>query len=66
LEHTIARVRSLSPAQTLSRGYSIVQNSAGAIVRDASVLHEGEQITVRAATGSAQATVTSTNPSNIS
>ena len=66
LEHTIARVRSLSPAQTLSRGYSIVQNSAGAIVRDASVLHEGEQITVRAATGSAQAAVTSTNPSNIS
>lgn len=66
LEHTIARVRSLSPAQTLSRGYSIVQNSAGAIVRDASVLHEGEQITVRAAAGSAQATVTSTNPSNIS
>ena len=66
LEHTIARVRSLSPAQTLSRGYSIVQNSAGAIVRDASVLHEGEQITVRAAAGSAQAAVTSTNPSNIS
>ena len=27
---------------------------------------EGEQITVRAATGSAQATVTSTDPSNIS
>ena len=66
LEHTIARVRSLSPAQTLSRGYSIVQDSAGAIVRDASALHEGEQITVRAATGSAQATVTSTDPSNIS
>lgn len=66
LEHTIARVRSLSPAQTLSRGYSIVQNSAGAIVRNASALHEGEQITVRAAAGSAQASVTSTNPSNIS
>ena len=66
LEHTIARVRSLSPAQTLSRGYSIVQDSAGAIVRDASALHEGEQITVRAATGSAQAAVTSTDPSNIS
>ena len=66
LEHTIARVRSLSPAQTLSRGYSIVQDSAGAIVRDASALHEGAQITVRAATGSAQATVTSTDPSNIS
>ena len=66
LEHTIARVRSLSPAQTLSRGYSIVQDSAGAIVRDASSLSEGEQITVRAAAGSAQATVTSTAPSNIS
>lgn len=66
LSHTLARVRSLSPAQTLSRGYSIVQDAAGAIVRDASTLSEGEQITVRAATGSAQATVTSTDPSNIS
>ena len=66
LSHTLARVRSLSPAQTLSRGYSIVQDAAGAIVRDASALSEGEQITVRAATGSAQATVTSTDPSNIS
>lgn len=66
LSHTLARVRSLSPAQTLNRGYSIVQDAAGAIVRDASALSEGEQITVRAASGSAQATVTSTDPSNIS
>ena len=66
LSHTLARVRSLSPVQTLNRGYSIVQDAAGAIVRDASALSEGEQITVRAATGSAQATVTSTDPSNIS
>ena len=66
LSHTLARVRSLSPAQTLNRGYSIVQDAAGAIVRDASALSEGEQITVRAATGSAQATVASTDPSNIS
>jgi len=66
LSHTLARVRSLSPAQTLNRGYSIVQDAAGAIVRDASALSEGEQITVRAATGSAQAAVTSTGPSNIS
>lgn len=66
LSHTLARVRSLSPAQTLNRGYSIVQDAAGAIVRDASTLSEGEQITVRAATGSAQATVTATDPSNIS
>ncbi|MBS4940865.1 MAG: exodeoxyribonuclease VII large subunit [Rothia mucilaginosa] len=66
LSHTLARVRSLSPVQTLNRGYSIVQDAAGAIVRDASALSEGEQITVRAATGSAQAAVTSTDPSNIS
>ena len=66
LSHTLARVRSLSPAQTLNRGYSIVQDAAGAIVRDASALSEGEQIMVRAATGSAQAAVTSTDPSNIS
>ncbi len=66
LSHTLARVRSLSPAQTLNRGYSIVQDAAGAIVRDASALNAGEQITVRAAAGSAQATVTSTDPSNIS
>lgn len=66
LSHTLARVRSLSPAQTLNRGYSIVQDAAGAIVRDASALSAGEQITVRAASGQAQATVTSTDPSNIS
>ena len=66
LSHTLARVRSLSPAQTLNRGYSIVQDAAGAIVRDASALNAGEQITVRAAAGSAQATVTATDPSNIS
>jgi exodeoxyribonuclease VII large subunit len=55
LEHLTARVRALSPAATLDRGYAIVTNEVGEIVRDASTLSPGEFIRIRVARGAFQA-----------
>lgn len=55
LEHLTARVRALSPAATLDRGYAIVTNEVGKIVRDASTLSPGEFIRIRVARGAFQA-----------
>jgi len=61
LEHLTARVRALSPAATLERGYAIVTNEVGDIVRDASTVSPGEFIRIRVAQGAFQAqTVDST------
>ena len=51
LEHTLARVRALSPLRTLERGYAIVQASDGAVVRDAAKVTEGQDLSVRLASG---------------
>lgn len=48
----------LSPAATLQRGYSIVRDADGAIVRDAARLAVGDPLTLRFARGAADATVT--------
>lgn len=61
-----ARVRALSPQHTLERGYTLTQKADGTLVKDAAVLEPGEQIVVRAAHGSAEATVSATYSSNIS
>ena len=55
LEHLTARVRALSPAATLERGYAIVTNEVGEIIRDASTVSPGEYIRVRVAQGAFQA-----------
>lgn len=60
-----ARVTALSPQQTLERGYAVVQTEKGELVKDASTLKPGENILVRAAQGSAAATVVATDESNI-
>ncbi len=52
-----AQVRALSPAQTLERGYAIVRDASGAIIRDAELVHTGQQIHARLARGSISATV---------
>lgn len=57
LEHTRARVVALSPAQTLRRGYAVLQRSDGAAVRDASEVTEGEELRARVAEGEFQVTV---------
>ena len=57
INHTRARVRSLSPQATLDRGYSIVQKIDGTIVRSAESLTKGEKLSLRLAKGVALATV---------
>lgn len=52
VEHLTARVRALSPAATLERGYAVVTDATGAIIRDASTVGIGDQVRVRVAAGS--------------
>ena len=56
--HLAARVRSLSPAATLERGYAIVITDDGAIVRDASQVTKGSTLDIRVAAGRLHATRT--------
>jgi exodeoxyribonuclease VII large subunit len=59
LAHAGARLRSLSPAATLDRGYALVQRAADdAIVRDPAQLAAGDALAVRVAAGSFRATAT--------
>lgn len=57
LKAITAHLRSLSPQSTLDRGYSVVRNSAGEIVRDAKRLKSGDQLAITVAKGEASATV---------
>jgi exodeoxyribonuclease VII large subunit len=58
LRHTVARLRALSPAATLERGYAIVQRTAdGAVVRDPVEVSPGDPLRVRVAAGELAATV---------
>lgn len=47
-----SRLQALSPRHVLARGYSIVQNDAGAVVRSPADVAPGEQLTVQSAGGS--------------
>ncbi|MER7275204.1 exodeoxyribonuclease VII large subunit [Dactylosporangium sp. NPDC000244] len=58
LEHTLARLRTLSPSATLQRGYAIVQRADGAVVRAPAEVTGGERLRVRLAEGELSATVT--------
>lgn len=51
VHHLIARVRALSPAATLERGYAIVQDAAGSVVRDAREVAVDAELTIRVANG---------------
>jgi exodeoxyribonuclease VII large subunit len=57
IEHTRARVRALSPAATLERGYAVVQRLDGAVVRQPEEVDVGDRIRVRLANGELAATV---------
>ena len=52
-----ARIRALSPAATLDRGYSVVTLTTGEIVRDAAKLKTGDALRLRFARGQTNATV---------
>jgi exodeoxyribonuclease VII large subunit len=49
--HVRARVRALSPAATLERGYAVVQTSDGAVVRDPDAVPAGAALRVRVSGG---------------
>ncbi len=51
LAHTRARVRALSPAATLERGYAVLQRTDGAVVRAPEEVAEGEELRARVAGG---------------
>jgi exodeoxyribonuclease VII large subunit len=57
LRHTLARLRALSPAATLERGYAIVQRADGHVVRAAADVDKGDELRVRLAEGELSATV---------
>jgi exodeoxyribonuclease VII large subunit len=57
LRHTLARLRALSPAATLERGYAIVQRADGHIVRAADDVKIDDILRIRLAEGELDATV---------
>jgi exodeoxyribonuclease VII large subunit len=57
LDHTRARVVALSPKATLDRGYAVVQDAAGAVVRDPADVTTGDALRIRVSAGELEATV---------
>ena len=51
MAHTLARVRALSPAATLDRGYAVVQHADGTVVRDPAQVGVGDPLSIRVAGG---------------
>ncbi|MCL7945767.1 exodeoxyribonuclease VII large subunit [Marinobacter sp. ATCH36] len=61
LEHVGQTLHVVSPLATLGRGYAIVQQENGSIVRNAHSVQPGEKITARVASGQLEANVISVN-----
>ncbi|BAL92646.1 putative exoribonuclease large subunit [Actinoplanes missouriensis 431] len=57
LRHTVARLRALSPAATLQRGYAIVQRADGHVVRAADEVAADDLLRIRLASGELAARV---------
>ncbi|MCJ8503912.1 exodeoxyribonuclease VII large subunit [Kocuria flava] len=51
VRHLRARVRALSPQETLQRGYAVVVDGTGAVVADAAAVRPGDALGVRLAAG---------------
>ena len=60
VDSSSARLTSLSPLAVLGRGYAVIFDEKGRVVRDASQLHPGDTLRSRLAKGSATSTVTET------
>jgi len=65
LAHLSGALHALSPSATLQRGYSIVRNAAGNIVRDAAQLAVGDTLKLRFALGETSAVVADTQTEGI-
>jgi exodeoxyribonuclease VII large subunit len=61
LEHIAAKLDALSPVKILDRGYALVFDAHGVLVKDAGQLRTGQEITARVARGSLLAEVKSTS-----
>jgi exodeoxyribonuclease VII large subunit len=57
LGHTRARIRALSPAATLDRGYAIVRRANGSVLRSIGQVEAGEHVGIRLTDGELGATV---------
>jgi exodeoxyribonuclease VII large subunit len=57
LRHTLARLRGLSPAATMARGYAIVQGPTGQVVYAEGDVGAGDRLRIRLAHGELAATV---------
>jgi exodeoxyribonuclease VII large subunit len=57
LKAITAHLRSLSPQSTLDRGYSVVRNAKGDVIRDPKQLQSGEILAIKVAKGETSATV---------
>lgn len=58
LARAVAHVRAVSPAATLARGYALVQDQAGTLVRDCAAVSVGQPLDVRLAAGRLSVDVT--------
>ena len=57
LGHTHARIRTLSPAATLDRGYAIVRRSNGSVLRSIGQVEAGDHVGIRLTDGDLSATI---------
>ena len=60
LEGHAQRLAALSPLQVLQRGYAVVRDQHGKLVRSVTALRAGAQVSIRLADGQADAQITST------
>ncbi|RNL61341.1 exodeoxyribonuclease VII large subunit [Nocardioides marmoriginsengisoli] len=58
LDHSLARVRALSPLATLRRGYAVLSDADGALFSSVEDIAGGAPVTIRVADGRISATVT--------
>jgi exodeoxyribonuclease VII large subunit len=61
VKHLRAQIRALSPSATLERGYAIVSDNSGKIVRDESQVAVGEEVLIRVNIGEFSANRTKSN-----
>ncbi len=64
LERSSASLEALSPLAILNRGYALVFDSSGRLVKDAAKVKVGDEITARVAHGNLTAAVKKTAPGN--
>jgi exodeoxyribonuclease VII large subunit len=62
LDRRVASLEALSPVAILNRGYALVFDANGQLVKDAARLHAGDEVSARLARGRVRARVSGTEP----